>query len=69
MNTADGSFRQLDDLVLSLKGLVFVRELRQRDQADENELELYNAEIERVRDRLADLVRNGGGAINHPAAA
>ena len=38
---ADG-FRELDDLVLHLKGL-----------------RMYGAKIERVRDRLAELVRAG----------
>jgi hypothetical protein len=54
-------FETLDDLVLRLKGLVLVRELRQRARADGDELELYDAEIRRVRDQLADLVRSGAG--------
>jgi hypothetical protein len=52
-------FRELDDLVLHLKGLVLVRKVRERNGADEDELEMYGAEIERVRERLADLVRYG----------
>jgi hypothetical protein len=56
---SDG-FRQLDDLVLHLKGLVLVRRLRERRGADEGELLMYGAEIERVRSRLARLARNGG---------
>jgi hypothetical protein len=51
------TFRELDDLVLHLKGLVLVRKLRERDGADEAELELYGAEIERVRERLAAAAR------------
>jgi hypothetical protein len=54
-------FEALDDLVLRLKGLVLVRELRQDGRADGEELELYDAEIRRVRDQLADLVRSGAG--------
>jgi hypothetical protein len=54
-------FEALDDLVLRLKGLVLVRELRQRGHADGDELEVYDAEIRRVRDQLADLVRSGAG--------
>ena len=50
-------FRELDDLVLQLKGLVLVRDLRRRHGADGEELGLYGAEIERVRERLASLVR------------
>ena len=67
MRTPLSHFHALDDLVLHLKGLVLVRELRKRDDAAGQELEMYGAEIERVRDRLADLVRNGGGA-ERPAA-
>jgi hypothetical protein len=51
-------FRALDDLMLELKGLVLVREFRERRGADENELRMYGAEIDRVREELAQLVRN-----------
>jgi hypothetical protein len=51
------SFRELDDLVLHLKGLVLVRKLRERNGAEETELAMYGDEIELVRERLADLVR------------
>jgi hypothetical protein len=47
------SFRELDDLVLHLKGLVLVRKLRERSGAEEDELAMYASEIERVRERLA----------------
>ncbi|HYZ77522.1 MAG TPA: hypothetical protein VE596_09120 [Gaiellaceae bacterium] len=50
-------FRELDDLVLHLKGLVLVRKVRERNGADEDELEMYGAEIERARERLADFVQ------------
>jgi hypothetical protein len=53
------SFRELDDLVLHLKGLVLVSRLRERRGADAGELDMYSAEIERVRDRLANLVKTG----------
>jgi hypothetical protein len=53
-------FRKLDDLVLHLKGLVLVRSLRERRGADEGELLMYGAEIDRVRSRLARLARSGG---------
>jgi len=53
-------FRELDDLVLHLKGLVLVRRLRERRGADEGELLMYGAEIDRVRGQLARLARNGG---------
>jgi hypothetical protein len=51
------SFRELDDLVLHLKGLVLVRGVREEHGADETELAMYGDEIDRVRERLADHVR------------
>jgi hypothetical protein len=50
-------FRELDDLVLHLKGLVLVRAVREERGADTDELVMYGAEIDRVRDRLAAVVR------------
>jgi hypothetical protein len=50
-------FHQLDDLILELKGLVLVRGLREGAGADAEELNMYRAEIDRVRDRVANLVR------------
>jgi hypothetical protein len=55
---ADG-FGELDDLVLHLKGLVLVRKVQETRGAGHDELRMYGAEIERVRDRLAELVRAG----------
>jgi hypothetical protein len=52
-------FRELDDLVLHLKGLVLVRRLRERSGADTGELAMYGVEIDRVRDRLANFVKTG----------
>ena len=52
-------FRKLDDLVLHLKGLVLGRGLREQGGADEGELLMYGAEIDRVRGQLATLARNG----------
>jgi len=48
-----GGFRELDDLVLELKGLVLVRGLRERAGADSAELAQYGDAIRRVRERLA----------------
>jgi hypothetical protein len=42
-----------------LKGLLLVRGFRERCGADGSELMMYSAEIDRVRDQLADLVRTG----------
>jgi len=60
MQMTPSPFEALDDLVLRLKGLVLVRELRERGQAGGDELALYDAEILTVRDQLAELVRSGG---------
>jgi len=63
MNAENGlgeGFRRLDDLVLHLKGLVLVRDLRERRGADEGELLMYGAEIDRVRGQLARLASSGG---------
>jgi hypothetical protein len=53
------AFRDLDDLILDLKGLVLIRDIRARASAGNEELEVYEAEIRHVRDRLANLVRKG----------
>ena len=53
------ALRELDDLVLHLKGLVLVRKVQETRGAGSDELQMYGAEIERVRDRLAELVRAG----------
>jgi EmrB/QacA subfamily drug resistance transporter len=47
----------LDDLVLNLRGLLAVRDLRQDRGATQDELQVYGDEIDRVRDRLAEAVR------------
>jgi hypothetical protein len=62
-------FREVDDLVLHLKGLVLVRALLQERGASEAELGEHSAEITRVRSRLAELVQKGGGAESSRAAA
>ena len=55
-------FGELNDLVLQLKGLVLVRELQEERGADSGELGMYDAEIERVRNRLAAHVKEDGAA-------
>ncbi len=62
----EGGFRNLDDLVLHLKGLVLVRRLREFRGADEDELLMYGAEIERVQEQLASLVK--GSRLDQAAA-
>ncbi|MGB2875312.1 MAG: hypothetical protein WBB76_07525 [Gaiellaceae bacterium] len=55
----DYPFRELDDLVLHLKGLLLVRSFREQRGADTGELDMYGVEIDDVRDRLANFVKNG----------
>ena len=49
-------FCELDDLVLYLKGLVLVRELRAAAGARPDELTRFDDEITSARDNLADFV-------------
>lgn len=50
------SFRELDQLILQLKGLVLVRKLRRRAGANQDELAMYAKAIEQTRDQLAKTV-------------
>jgi hypothetical protein len=53
--------KQLDDLVLHLKGLALVRAYRQGQGADPGELSMFSTEIERVRERLVQAAPHSGG--------
>ena len=57
MSVVEHAFHELDDLVLHLKGLVLVHRVREERGADDSELAMFRKEIDRVRDRLADLVK------------
>ena len=61
----DNRFREIDDLVLQLKGLVLVRELIASRGAGAGEIDAHSVEIERVRERLASAVRHTGDAARH----
>ena len=50
-----GPQRELEDLVLQLKGLVHVRALLETRGASAAELDAHSREIERVRGELARL--------------
>ena len=52
--------RELDDLLLHLKGLVHVRALLESRGVSAAELEEHAAEIDRLRTRLAQLVKESG---------
>ena len=62
------SFREVDDLLLRLKGLVLVRALLAERGASETELREHGREIERVRASLAALVQTKGGGAFGAAA-
>ena len=55
-------FRELDDLVLQLKGLVLVRDLLARCGAGAKAIATHDAEIDRVRNRLAALAKDASAA-------
>jgi hypothetical protein len=62
-----GQPREVNDLLLSLKGLVLVRALLEDRGASEAEIRQHGNEIERLRARLAELVREGSGAYSAAA--
>jgi hypothetical protein len=53
-----GTRRDIDDLVLHLKGLVHVRALLESRGASTEELDEHSAEIARVRAELANRVKH-----------
>lgn len=50
--------REVDDLLLHLKGLDYVRAVLEDRGASAAVLELHSAEIDRLRIRLAELVKS-----------
>ena len=50
--------RELEDLILQIKGLVFAQALIEDEGASDAELADYRAELARQRGRLAELVRH-----------
>jgi len=51
------SERDIDRILLHIKGLVFVRALLEAQGVSQAEIAEHSAELERQRERLADLVR------------
>ena len=49
------SAREIDDLLLHIRGLVVVREILEQRGASAAELEEHSDELERLKDRLARL--------------
>jgi hypothetical protein len=58
---------ELDDLLLRLKGLVHVRAILEDRGASPASIEVHTAEIDRVRARLAELVKESGGGYSAAA--
>ncbi|HVG68797.1 MAG TPA: hypothetical protein VM785_11415 [Gaiellales bacterium] len=58
---------EIDDLLLSLRGLVLVRDLLAERGASPEEIDQHSREADRVRARLAALIV--GGSPLAPAAA
>jgi hypothetical protein len=63
--TYERRFREVDDLLLRLKGLVLVRALLEERGASEAEIRAHGDEIVRVRGQLTELVERGSGALQH----
>jgi hypothetical protein len=61
-------FRELDKLVLHLKGLVLVRALLEERGASAAEIQQHTDEIVRLRTRLAEFVQTTGGGAYSAAA-
>lgn len=54
--------REIDDLVLRMRGLVLVRSILAQRGASRDELDAHTKHLERVRQRLADLIRGSRAA-------
>jgi hypothetical protein len=57
--------RDIDDLLLHLRGLVLVRDLLAERGATRSELDAHSNELERLRHRLAGMI--GGQVATAPA--
>ena len=65
----DRGTHEITDVLTQLKGLVLVQPILEARGVSNEELERHTGEIDRVRARLADLVRNSGGGVESAAAA
>ena len=60
---------EITDVLTQLKGLVLVRPILEARGVSNEELRRHADEIDRVRARLAELVRSSGGGVESAAAA
>ena len=65
----DRGTHEINDVLTQLKGLVLVQPILEARGVSNEELDRHTGEIDRVRARLADLVRNSGGGVESAAAA
>jgi len=59
---------EINDVLTQLKGLVLVQPILEARGVSDEELERHMEEIDRVRSRLAELVRSSGGGVESAAA-
>jgi hypothetical protein len=59
---------EINEVLTQLKGLVLVQPILEARGVSNEDLERHMDEIDRVRSRLADLVRNSGGGVESAAA-
>jgi hypothetical protein len=59
---------EISEVLTQLKGLVLVQPILEARGVSNEELERHMDEIDRVRSRLAELVRNSGGGVESAAA-
>ncbi len=59
---------EINDVLTQLKGLVLVQPILEAKGVSNEELERHMDEIDRVRSRLAELVRSSGGGVESAAA-
>jgi hypothetical protein len=59
---------EITDVLTQLKGLVLVQPILEARGVSNEELERHTDEIDRVRARLAELVRSSGGGVDSVAA-
>jgi hypothetical protein len=65
----DRKTHEITDVLTQLKGLVLVQPVLEARGLSNEELERHTDEIDRVRSRLAELVRSSGGGVESAAAA
>ena len=65
----DRDTNEITDALTQLKGLVLVQPILEARGVSNAELERHTGEIDRVRARLADLVRSSGGGVESAVAA